>query len=48
MMERNSKVSARRSRSYALSLAGWFAFFYGIWGTPRPQAPYGSLVQTSW
>lgn len=32
---------------YAVSLAGWFAFFYAIWGTPLPMAPYGSLVQTT-
>jgi len=32
---------------YALSLAGWFAFFYAIWGVPRPQAPYGSMTQTT-
>ena len=31
---------------YAVSLAGWFYFFAAIWGTPRPQAPYGDLVQT--
>jgi hypothetical protein len=31
---------------YAVSLASWFAFFAWIWGTPWPQAPYGSLVQT--
>jgi hypothetical protein len=31
---------------YATSLAAWFTFFYVIWGTPRPQAPYGALVQT--
>ncbi len=31
-----------RSRSPA-----WFAFFYAIWGTPLPMAPYGSLMQTS-
>ena len=31
---------------YALSLAVWFYFFYAIWGTPLPQAPYGALVQT--
>ena len=29
------------------SLAAWFAFFYAIWGTPLPMAPYGSLVQTT-
>ena len=32
---------------YALSLIGWFAFFYVIWGIPLPMAPYGALVQTS-
>ena len=32
---------------YAISLVGWFAFFYAIWGTPLPMAPYGSLVQTT-
>ena len=32
---------------YALSLAGWFAFFYAYWGTPLPMAPYGALVQTT-
>jgi len=31
---------------YLVSLAGWFGFFYWIWGTPWPQAPYGALVQT--
>lgn len=32
---------------YAMSLVGWFAFFYVIWGKPLPMAPYGSLVQTT-
>ena len=32
---------------YAISLIAWFAFFYAIWGTPLPMAPYGSLVQTT-
>ena len=32
---------------YGLSLAGWFTFFYVIWGIPLPMAPYGALVQTS-
>ena len=31
---------------YVVSLAGWFAFFDWIWGTPSPRAPYGALVQT--
>ena len=43
---RNPKVWAVAA-PYALSLAGWFAFFYAIWGIPLPTAPYGSNVQTS-
>jgi hypothetical protein len=43
---RNPKVWAVTA-IYALSLTGWFAFFYAIWGTPLPMAPYGSLVQTT-
>jgi hypothetical protein len=31
---------------YAISLAGWFAFFYAIWGTPWPSAPYGKQHET--
>lgn len=50
---RVADVNARVWRSlavvvpYLLLLAAWFAFFNAIWGTPRPQAPYGALVQTS-
>ncbi|MDO8677994.1 MAG: hypothetical protein Q7R30_05445 [Acidobacteriota bacterium] len=43
---RDSKVWAVVG-PYALSLVGWFAFFYTIWGVPLPQAPYGSLTQTT-
>ena len=43
---RNPKVWAVAG-PYALSLVGWFAFFYAIWGVPLPMAPYGALVQTS-
>ena len=32
---------------FALSLIAWFGFFYAIWGSPLPMAPYGSLVQTT-
>ena len=32
---------------YVVSLAGWFSYFYSVWGTPLPSAPYGDLVQTS-
>lgn len=42
---RNPKVIAVVA-IYALSLAAWFAFFYVIWGSPLPMAPYGSLTQT--
>jgi hypothetical protein len=31
---------------YGASLLAWFTFFYVIWGSPFPQAPYGDLVQT--
>jgi hypothetical protein len=30
----------------AISLAGWFTFFYTIWGTFSPTAPYGSQRET--
>ncbi len=43
---RNPKVWAVAA-PYALSVAGWLAFFYVIWGVPLPMAPYGALVQTS-
>jgi len=32
---------------YVLALIGWFTFFYAYWGTPWPQAPYGSMAQTT-
>ena len=31
----------------ALSAVAWFGFFYVIYGTPNPAAPYGALTQTS-
>jgi hypothetical protein len=43
---RNPKVWAVAA-IYAISLLGWFAFFYAYWGTPLPMAPYGALVQTT-
>jgi hypothetical protein len=36
-----------RAVPYGVSLLAWFAFFYVFWGTPRPQAPYGHMVQTT-
>ena len=32
---------------YAVSLVGWFAFFYVFWGKASPTAPYGSMTQTT-
>ncbi|MDH4065338.1 MAG: hypothetical protein OEW19_13140, partial [Acidobacteriota bacterium] len=37
----------RRAIPYAALLAAWFGFFYAIWGSPWPQAPYGAMVQTT-
>jgi hypothetical protein len=31
----------------ALSAAAWFWFFYAIYGTPNPAAPYGHYTQSS-
>jgi hypothetical protein len=31
----------------ALSAAAWFAFFYAIYGTPDPRAPYAGIAQSS-
>ena len=38
---------ARRVVPYAMLLLAWFTFFYVIWGSPLPQAPYGAMVQTT-
>ena len=32
---------------YGALLVAWFGFFYLIWGSPMPQAPYGAMVQTA-
>jgi hypothetical protein len=32
---------------FLVSLGLWLAFFYWIWGSPSPTAPYGSSTQTS-
>jgi hypothetical protein len=32
---------------YAIGVLGWLAFFWLLWGTPSPTAPYGSATQTS-
>lgn len=43
---RNPKVWALAA-PYGLALVAWFSFFYAYWGSPWPQAPYGSLTQTT-
>lgn len=42
-----ARAIAKAVASYGALLAGWFAFFWIIWGSPRPQAPYGAMVQTT-
>lgn len=46
-MSARLRGSAALVAPYLVMLAAWFTFFYLIWGTPKPQAPYGALVQTS-
>ena len=41
------RTVARAMLPYGAMLAAWFAFFWVIWGSPRPQAPYGAMVQTT-
>ena len=42
-----ARALAQAVLSYGALLAAWFAFFWIIWGSPRPQAPYGAMVQTT-
>lgn len=42
----NLMAGGRLALPYALSLLGWFAFFYAYWGRPMPSAPYGPMTQT--
>src|SRR5262249_37403043 len=39
-------ASAAMLAPIAISLAGWLLFFYSIWGTFSPTAPYGSQRET--
>jgi len=41
------RASALVAVPYAVSLAGWFAFFQVYWGAPWPSGPYGTLTQTT-
>lgn len=41
------RAIAQATVAYGALLAAWFAFFWIIWGSPRPQAPYGAMVQTT-
>ena len=38
----NPRAAAALLAPITLVLAGWFAFFFWIWGTVSPSAPYGS------
>lgn len=38
----NLRVAAAFLAPIAIAFAGWFAFFFWIWGTVSPSAPYGS------
>lgn len=31
-----------------LSAAAWFGYFWMVWGTPSPAAPYGHYTQSAW
>jgi len=31
-----------------VSAAAWFGFFWTVWGTPNPAAPYGQATQSAW
>jgi hypothetical protein len=50
--DRGRPIGARLGRLAAFaaiplaSAAGWFAFFYVIYGTPNPAAPYGQAADT--
>ena len=52
---RAAEVAAARSNAgarglvvpYGVLLLAWFTFFYVIWGSPLPQAPYGAMMQTT-
>jgi len=49
MPPQNASVSAiaKSVGPYGALLVAWFGFFYWIWGSPWPQAPYGAMVQTT-
>ncbi len=42
----NMRASLAALTPYALSLAAWFSFFYLIWGSFNPSAPYGKSRMT--
>ncbi len=46
-------LAERRARAWLLTpallgAAAWFGFFWAIYGTPDPSAPYGTYTQTAW
>ena len=44
---RNLRAVAALVAPIAVAFAGWFAFFFWIWGTPSPSAPYGASEPTT-
>ena len=44
--DRSVASLVRLGGPYALSVLGWFSFFYAYWGKPWPSAPYGRMLQT--
>jgi hypothetical protein len=38
----NKRAAAALLTPIAIALTGWFAFFFWIWGTVSPSAPYGA------
>ena len=41
-----ARLVALAAVPYGASLAGWFAFYYVVWGSPWPSAPYGGASGT--
>lgn len=50
--DRSSGARARRIAALlvvpAMSAVGWFAYFFVVYGTPNPAAPYGPNPEASW
>ncbi len=44
---RSFRAIAAAVLPFMVSVAGWLAFFWAVWGVPTPTAPYGNTTQTS-